>query len=128
MNKGAKSCRVWLYYETPPEFIGFGALGPSQWSTFGPINVITNMGVHRNYHGQPPAPDIRFSVQIIRDLMHEALVWGRSPLLGLYVHPQNNRARRLYESLGFQAAQKTYTDPDSGVVYQAMILDRLIPP
>ncbi len=131
MDAGLRSCRVWLYAEQPNEVVGFGSLGPSRWpSPIGPINLIPNVGMRRQYHGQPgpPAPiEERFSMQIMRDLIDEAHKLGQSPLLALYVHPQNAKAIRLYTRLGFRNYSKTWTDPQSGVVYQGMILDRLTP-
>lgn len=47
----------------------------------------------------------------------------RNPLLGLFVHPQNVRAKKVYGRAGFAPFSKTYPDPDTGVVYESMLLN-----
>ena len=126
----AQGGEVWLYATDAREVVGFGALGVSNWRW--PTNkdrprrvsIITALGVDRRYHGQPPGPpEQRYASQILRDLIHEASQHReREPLLGLFVHPENGRAIRFYERAGFAPFFRTYTDPESGVTYQSMLL------
>lgn len=121
---------VWLYANDAQEIVGFGALGETTWRW--PTNkdrprrlsIIPALGVDRRFHGQPAGPPgERFSSQILLDLVYEATRHTeRDPVLGLFVHPQNTRAIRFYERAGFVPFFRTYTDPQSGVVYRSMVL------
>jgi ribosomal protein S18 acetylase RimI-like enzyme len=88
------------------------------------VNIIPAVGVDKRFHGQPPGPpEQRYASLILRDLIYEAtLHQERDPLLGLYVHPQNTRAIRFYQRLGFLPFFRAYTDPQTSVVYQSMVL------
>ncbi len=122
---------VWLY-STADAVVGYGSLCRSAWSSIPggrrdmPIMLIPNLGIHVDFQGCPKdaAPDDRYSSQIIEHLIHEARRFpfgGCLPLLGLFLHPDNTRARRCYERKGFRDFPQTSTDED-GDVYQGMIL------
>jgi RimJ/RimL family protein N-acetyltransferase len=58
----------------------------------------------------------------MEDLIHEALRHtGRFPLLGLFIHPENRPAMRVYERWGFERYSVTYTNADN-ITYQSMLL------
>jgi ribosomal protein S18 acetylase RimI-like enzyme len=46
-----------------------------------------------------------------------------SPLLGLFVHPQNQRAISVYQRSGFTLFAHTCTDKTTRVVYRSMLYD-----
>lgn len=131
MKRGAE---VWLYGTDEEGLIGFGSLSASNWkwpdtsSRPIPINIIPMLGIRREFWGQPSGPGRkRYSAQIVEDLIAEARQHTeRSPLLGLFVHPNNHRAIRAYEKVGFKRFFRTYTDQASGTIYHSMIL-RLAP-
>ncbi|MGH7223300.1 MAG: hypothetical protein ACRELF_08735, partial [Gemmataceae bacterium] len=47
---------------------------------------------------------------------------NRQPFLGLYVHPQNDRAIRLYRREHFEDFSQKYWHAKAGVEYTSMIL------
>jgi ribosomal protein S18 acetylase RimI-like enzyme len=58
----------------------------------------------------------------MRHLLKEAEAWpGEPPALGLFVHPDNHAAVKLYERFGFQLFFHTFTDRATGVVYRSFI-------
>lgn len=126
----ARGGDVWLYATEAGEIVGFGALGVSHWRW--PTNkdrprrvsVIAALGVDMRFQGQPPGPpEQRYAAQILRNLIAEAAdVPAGERLVGLFVHPENARAIRFYERVGFQHFFRTYTDPDTSVTYRSMIL------
>jgi len=58
----------------------------------------------------------------MRHLLAEAEAWpGSSPALGLFVHPDNHAAIKLYERFGFQPFSHTFTDQATGVTYRSFV-------
>lgn len=120
---------VWLYYTDEDGLIGYGSLGESRWrwplpsGRRVPISIIPAVGIDRRFWGQPEGPpEGRFSNRIMADLVEEARQrHERVPVIGLYVHPDNRRAMRLYERLGFQYFHHTYRNAD-GIDYISMVL------
>ena len=65
---------------------------------------------------------LSYSTQILNHLIAEAEDrCATSPLLGLFVHPDNQRAIRVYERGGFVPFSHTYTDKATGVSYRSML-------
>lgn len=110
--------RVWLYRNSQDVIVGFGSLGmtrrrwPPPRGEYANFPIIPMLGVDHRFHGQPPDPRHRYSNQIVSHLRFEAVQLiqshqktGRTtlPLLSLYVHRENLRAKRLYEKFGFVA-------------------------
>lgn len=124
-----RGCAVWLYGTPQDGVVGFGSLAASRWrwpnekdqpST---ISIIPMLGIDRRFRGQPHGPDERrFSDQILDHLILEAMRCpDRAPLLGLFVHPDNLAAIRVYERAGFARFYKTWADP-GGTRYPSMLL------
>jgi GNAT superfamily N-acetyltransferase len=120
---------VWLFTTPAGDLVGFGSLGRTNWPRPAggkvAVQIIPAVAIQKAYQGKPEGPpEGRYSSQILGHLIAEAL--GRtavSPFLGLFVHPQNLRAVRVYQRVGFTPFSHTYRDKATGVVYQSMILD-----
>ena len=101
--------RVWLYW-LRNRLVGYGSIGltrrtiPPPAGPYVNVSIIPFFGVQRSYHRKPrwAARDERFAGQIMNDLIRAARDIGR-PLLILYVHSRNTRAKRFYEKFGFEA-------------------------
>jgi GNAT superfamily N-acetyltransferase len=112
-----KGTRVWLFETAEKEIVGFGSLGTSRWSWPPPdgskatITLIPMLGIAERFHGQPPAPELRYSRQIMGHLIAESRELarvgreteaGEPEWLALMVHRDNARAIRFYEQCGFE--------------------------
>jgi ribosomal protein S18 acetylase RimI-like enzyme len=125
----ARGTKVWLYANQANEVVGYGSLGLTRWkypdagSPKTGLVIIPAVAVRRAFWGKPEGPpEDRYSSQIMRHLLAEALAWpGSLPALGLLVHPDNQAAIKLYERLGFRPFHHSYTDPASQVTYRSMI-------
>jgi hypothetical protein len=135
LNEMAKypNLRVWLYVLLESlDIVGFGSLGQMRWDLSELkedrrlVSIIPNMGIRGEFHHKPvEAVDKfdRFSSQIISDLIAKAKDGENHPdLLGLYVHPENLGAIKLYERHGFVRMKKVkWKNPDTGVYYPGML-------
>jgi hypothetical protein len=85
--------------------------------------LIPAVAVQKEFWGKPDGPkEGRFSFQILDHLVSEAARLPVSvPVLGLFVHPQNQRATKAYQRAGFQPFSQTYTDKATGTTYCSMI-------
>lgn len=100
---------VWLYLTEDDEVIGFASLTlqvltldePPQQE--GEALMLPYYALRTKYHKKPVGPwQQYYSRQILRDVLAEARHHpSRNPKLGLYVHPDNAGAIRLYEQFGF---------------------------
>jgi hypothetical protein len=95
------------------KIIGYGALATDRWllDLGSPaillINMIAMLGLDKDYHGMPAGvpPEERYSTAILHDLIAKAKKrTDRFPAIGLYVHPQNAKAKSVYERNGFMIA------------------------
>lgn len=122
-----RGTNVWLYRNQAGDVIGFGSIGPIRWrwplpdGSYTNLLIIPMLGIDERYHGQPPDVQWRYSHQILNHLIYEA----RSPAsesshpiewLLLMVHPDNQRAIRLYEQFDF----KLIPDVTRGAGYVVM--------
>ncbi len=105
----ARPSRLWLY-KLGEEVVRFGALSKTTWRWPGknndptlPLSIIIWFAVQKAYWGQPPGPkDSRYSAVILDDLIAEARLDAKThPVLGLFVHKDNERAIRFYKGVGF---------------------------
>jgi len=110
-----RRCKVYLYRNNIGEPIGFAAVGKSngEWpdgiSPRLAVAIIPWMGIHKDFHGRPNGPDeIRYSDQIIADVVHKALGFGRRYLV-LFVHPKNAAAIKVCARNGFAASNRKAT-------------------
>jgi GNAT superfamily N-acetyltransferase len=108
-----KRCKVYLYRNSADQPIGFTALGktkgewPEAASPRLPVAIIPWMGIHKSFHGHPNGPDeIRYSDQIIADVVYKAQSFGRRYLV-LFVHPKNIPAIKVYRRNGFASSDRT---------------------
>ncbi len=131
-----KGTQVWLYASEDDEVVGYGALCQSRWPDPKvveqvpkikrmPISLIPAVGINRHFQGRPDgaAKDQKYSTKIMNHLVFEARQYAdRQPFLGLYVHPQNEKAIRLYQRMKFVPFSQTYLHETAGVEYISMIL------
>src|SRR5947209_7022351 len=112
----ARGTKVWLYADETDDVIGYGSLGQTRWHYPDPgspktkLVIVPAVAVQRAYWGKPEGPpEDRYSSQIMRHLLAEALAWpGSLPAMGLFVHPDNLAAIKLYLRFGFQDFHHTY--------------------
>jgi GNAT superfamily N-acetyltransferase len=125
----ARGTRIWLYLNQAGDFVGYGSLGATRWKYPDPASpktelvIVPAVALRKQFWGKPDGPpEERYSSQIMRHLLTEASAWpGQPPAVGLFVHPDNQAAARLYERFGFHPFFHTYTDPATGVVYRGFI-------
>jgi len=131
IHSRSKPTHVWLYSTLVDGVVGYGSLCASNWSSVPggrrdmPIVLIPNAALKTRFQHYPPgaAPEDRYSTQIMEHLKYEARNFPRQlPLLGLFVHPNNVAARKLYLRVGFTDYDQTYYDEEKDVTYQGMIL------
>ena len=121
--------KVWLYFNRAGEFVGYSSLSLNQWkypdpkSPKIPVAVIPNVAIDQRFFGKPTGPpEERYSAQVMEHLIDEATGLPSQPVvMGLFVHQENKRAIRFYEKCGFTVFWRTYQDPVTKTVYQAMI-------
>ena len=133
--KARPDLQIWVYF-LKKTVVGFGSLVLAEWElrrdgekkSKVPVILIPNVGLSREFHGQPrDAKDKfdRYSSRILDDLTAKAK--ARKPKrrwLGLFVHPANKGAIRLYERHAFTRVDDiVYKHPDFKIEYPAMILD-----
>jgi GNAT superfamily N-acetyltransferase len=124
-----RGCKVWLYVTARKELVGFGSVALTRWRYPEPsskrlaLAVIPAVAIQTPYRGKPDGPrEERYSSQILDHLIAEAAQLPvDAPLLGLFVHPDNQGAIKLYLRLGFSFFSHSYTDKTTGVTYRSMI-------
>lgn len=122
--------QVWLYVNEQTELVGFGSLGKTKWYWPAPsdkrvtVNLTPSLGIRSCFKGQPSGPpEGRYSTPIILDLIAAGRgITGVNPVLGLFVHPENEAAMRLYKRVGFAHFHQRSKGDDPGVEYIGMIL------
>ena len=85
-----------------------------------PLVIVPAVALRREFWGQPRDDDRndRYASQIMKHLLTVAEQWpGNPPAVGLYVHPANLAAIKLYERFDFHAFHTSYADKTSGVTY-----------
>ena len=120
--------QVWLYANRDNEIVGYGSLGLDDWNppegTGIDLLVIPAVALRKEYWGHPPEAERedRYSSKILRHLIERAEAMPRKlPLLGLFVHPDNAAAIKLYERHGFRPFNHKYRDEASGVEYRTYL-------
>jgi hypothetical protein len=127
--------RIWLYETEDHCLVGYGSVGTTKWTIadMGEVKilVIPALAVQEIYWCKPagvPRED-QFSYQIIRHLKTQAIVRLKNspvlkPKLGLFVHPDNEPAKRLYANTGFvEVPGVSLPDPITRADCPAMICD-----
>jgi len=109
INHSDKPCRVWLY-KLDGVLVGFGSLAKTEWRWPGknndpklPLTIVIWVGLQKEFQGQPLGPkEGRYSSQILDDLVAEAEQDAKThPVLGLFVHKDNDKALKFYRDAGF---------------------------
>jgi RimJ/RimL family protein N-acetyltransferase len=106
---GKSRLQVWLYLTEDDDVIGFASLAlqvitlDESSQQFGEALMLPYYALRTKYHKKPDGPwQQYYSRQILRDLLAEARKHpSQNTRLGLYVHPNNTGAIRLYEQFGF---------------------------
>lgn len=134
-KRAAQGIEVWLYRNAARQLVGFGSLGKTRWrvptkrDAFRVIAVIPWVAIQKQFHSKPAgAPrEERYSTQIMDDLISIAVGWSRAkdiePYLGLCVHADNVAAIKLYQRAEFVMLPTPYKDPDTGLLYERMVVD-----
>ena len=131
-----KGTQVWLYADGHDAIVGYGALCPSRWPNPAvvvavpklkkiPITLIPAVGIDRRFQRGPEGAERaeRYSTKIMNHLVFEARKHAdRQGWLGLYVHPRNEKAIRLYRRMQFRDFSQKYPHAKAGVEYPSMIL------
>ena len=123
-------CEVWLYVNEWDELVGFGSLAPTKWkwpdqtSPRVPGNLIPAMALGKGFRKVPKEPDSkRYSIQIIDHLISETRNHPeRQRFLGLYVHPDNEKAIGLYREVGFIDFHHRWLNKEINREYLSMVL------
>jgi GNAT superfamily N-acetyltransferase len=124
-----RGTKVWLYRNQAGEFVGYSSLGVTRWKYPDPdspktsLVIVPAVALRKQFWGKPDGPpEDRYSSQIMRHLLTEAdALPGQPPAVGLFVHPDNQAAIKLYERFGFQAFFHTFTDRTTGVIYRSFV-------
>lgn len=132
-----RDCKVWFYFNKDTQLVGYASLGKSKWPDPGmdrplpdlpavPISLIPSLGIQTPFQGGPAgaAYEDKYSTQILKHIIVEARrkLSERQPYLGLYVHPENERAIKCYRKFGFIDFPHPYQHPEARVTYLSMIL------
>ena len=130
-----RATKVWLYRTGAGLLVGFGSLGvtrrrwPPPNGGYSNLLILPMLGLDYRYHGKPPDRVWRYSNQVISHLRYEALqIYGEYseagksilPLFSLFVHSENKKAIRLYETFGF-VAEPTASRDDLLLMIQRII-------
>jgi GNAT superfamily N-acetyltransferase len=126
LDRGGK---VWLYVTSEKLVVGYGALAVTRWNYPEPsskraaLALIPAVAIQRPFWGKPDgSKEGRYSSQILDHLITEAACLPKVvPVLGLFVHPANQRAIKVYERAGFQHFTQTYMDRTTGITYSSML-------
>ncbi len=113
LSMARRKTKVWLYCLPDGRLVGYGSLGTSKWEwpEFGsPLSTLFHIpffGVAQHFRGKPDGEgEVRYSRQIMEDLIAEARAWpaGRlvTPVVTLYVDERNESAMKFYRKCGFR--------------------------
>jgi hypothetical protein len=122
-------CRIWLYVTEAKDIIGYGSLAMTRWNFPEPKNnrvalaLIPAVAIQKQFWGKPAGPrENRYSALILDHLIISAAQMKIDvPILALFVHPENQRAIKVYERAQFSMFSKTFHDKTTGVTYLSMI-------
>ncbi len=125
---------VWLYRNTAEQIVGFGSVGKCRWQWPLPDGEHTNLvlipmlGIDAQFQGEPPDKEWRYSHQIMNHLMfeaHQIAAAASKPIewLLLLVHPDNQRAIKLYEAFDFEVIPNVTRGPAGSYVMKHRLAD-----
>jgi len=110
---------VWLHFNEDEELVGFSSLMRFSGFMMPRISLIPNVAVAKKHQGKGYINDIMS--HLIAAAQAE-VASGRLPVLGLFVHPGNQRAIDKYKSFGFEPTSERDIDPVTRVEYIGMLL------
>ena len=130
----SRGTHVWLYRNSKDAIVGFGSVGRCRWRWPLPDGDHTNLvlvpmlGIDERFQGQPPDKEWRYSRQIMDHLIYEAreiASAARKPIewLLLLVHPNNERAVKLYEAFDFEVIPDVTRGPAGSYVMKHRLAD-----
>jgi GNAT superfamily N-acetyltransferase len=127
---------VWYYENFEGAIVGYASLAIAEWDLLVPgqepilikakVNVLPALAISNDFQGQPSQYDKknRYWAQILRDIIRKAKrKRSVAPILGLFVHPDNMAARKIYQKFGFIENPQTEYSRYSGMHYKGMVLD-----
>lgn len=117
---GKRPCSVWLHINDNDSIVGFSSLCESNWAGYPKLSIIPNVAVSTEFQGHG------YFREIMEHCVDEAIAAhcdeGRIRMLGLFVHPQNQKAIAIYEQcFGFERFSQVYHDKATGITYIGMI-------
>lgn len=120
--------KVWLYFlPGTKRLVGYSSLGETKWrgrdKTMPPKRlVIPAIAINAEFRGEPDGvpKDERYASQIMSHVLFEATQWHEKlDDIGLFVHPANTPARKLYSRFEFHEAG--FTNKDGYVAYTRQV-------
>ena len=100
-----RGTKVWLYYNTLDQLVGFGSLGitrrrfPPPGGEYVQLSIIPSLAIKVEFQGRPEEPP-RYSHQIMQDLLAKARLQNTEQLM-LDVHRKNSKAIAFYMNFDF---------------------------
>lgn len=127
----ARGTKVWIYVNQADQIVGYGSLGQTNWKYPEPnsnkvtVAIVPAVAIRKEFWGEPKTGDKeeKYSSQIMRELIRQAIEWNASfGAVGLFVHPENLAAIKLYERFGFKRFYRNYEDKQKKVTYLGYVL------
>lgn len=130
LRESETQLQVWLYGCPKGGLVGYGSLHIrsyswfSGWDYHGPAFEIPKVAVQSIYQGER-INDLRYADHVMLDLIEQArlirsVIQTISPVIILWVDPENKRAKNFYKDHGFEDLEQTIEE--DGIEYEGRYL------